>query len=107
MADSPPPPTTPRASTGQYLSFVGRAEDYAQRLRGLAQATDDVEWSKVLRDMSDTASSYARLFRRWSTPGVVASASKFHEHDGFRLFAAHADHELSRELPRPEKPPAW
>jgi hypothetical protein len=96
------PEKTPRASTGQWRSHVGLATDYADRLRGRAQAAQDVEWGKVLRDMSDVALSYARLFRRWSSPHVVvASVAKFHEHDGFKLFMAHADFELARTVDRP------
>ncbi len=96
------PEKTPRASTGQWRSHVALATDYADRLRGRAQSATDIEWGKVLRDMSDVANSYARLFRRWSSPLVaVSAASKFHEHDGFNLFMAHADFELARTVDRP------
>ena len=63
---------TPRL-TGLWQIHEQHAHDVSERLRAHARVEPEAQRSRLLRDLSDVAESYARVFRRWSTEDVAAT----------------------------------
>ena len=89
MTDPDREAVTPRL-TGEWSVNEARAEGLSERMSAMARAEHDPIASSFLRDLSDAAKAFTRMFRRWSAQDVPAG-QKMREHERFRAFAAYVE----------------